>query len=159
MKSIGLSLSPEIVLYLYKSTIHPCMEYCWQYCWIVRQATTMNLQDCWSFTCYFSWTLGSLLKCGHLIYSASITLVGDLQNWLSWFHFLFPWGRSAHYSDTLHDFSVTITRCYKDVYVNGFFPHAARLWNSLPIKCSPLTYNLNGFKSRSKRHLLTLGSF
>ena len=22
--------------------------------------------DCWSFSCYFSWTLGSLLKCGQL---------------------------------------------------------------------------------------------
>ena len=39
-------------------------------------------------------------------------------------------GRSTRYSDRLHDFSVTIPRCYKDVYVNSFFPHAARLWNS-----------------------------
>ena len=33
--------------------------------------------------------------------------------------------RSAHYSDRFHDFSVTIPRCYKDVYVNSFFPHTA----------------------------------
>ena len=32
-------------------------------------------------------------------------------------------------------FSVTIPRCYKDVYVNSFFPCRARLWNSLPIEC------------------------
>ena len=31
-------------------------------------------------------------------------------------------GRSTRYSDRLHDFSVTIPRCYKDVYVNSFFP-------------------------------------
>ena len=66
--------------------------------------------------------------------------------------------RSTLYSDRLHDFSVTIPRCYKDVYVNSFFPRAARLWDSLPIECFPLTYNLNGFKSRIKRHLLTVGS-
>ena len=30
---------------------------------------------------------------------------------------------------------------------------------SPPIECFPLTYNLNGFKSRINRHLLTLGSF
>ena len=36
-------------------------------------------------------------------------------------------GRSTRYSDRLHDFSVTIPRCYKDVYVNSFFPRAARL--------------------------------
>ena len=69
-------------------------------------------------------------------------------------------GRSTRYSDRLHDFSVTIPRCYKDVYVNSFFPRTARLWNSRPrIECFPLTYDLNGFKSRTNRHLLTVGSF
>ena len=45
----------------------------------------------------------------------------------------FSRGRSTCYSDRLHDFSVTIPRCYKDVYVNSFFPCTAKLWNSLPI--------------------------
>ena len=62
------------------------------------------------------------------------------------------------YSDRLHDFSVAIPRCYKDVYVNSFFPCTARLWNSLPIEWFPLTYNLNGSKSRINRHLLTVSS-
>ena len=68
-------------------------------------------------------------------------------------------GRSTRYSDRLHDFSVTIPRCYKDVYDNSFFPRTARLWNSLPKECFPLTYDLSGFKSRINRHLLTVGSF
>ena len=70
-------------------------------------------------------------------------------------------GRSTHCSDVLncYDFSVTITRCYKDVYVNSFFPCTVRLWNSLHIECFPLTDDLNGFKSRFNRHLLTVGSF
>ena len=72
---------------------------------------------------------------------------------------LFSRVRSTRYSYRLHDFSVTIPRCYKDVYVNSFFPCAARLRNSPPIECFLLTYNLNGFKSRINRHLLTLGSF
>ena len=46
---------------------------------------------------------------------------------------------STHYSDRLHNCSVTIIRCYKDVYVNIFFPCTARLWNSLSIECFPLT--------------------
>ena len=54
---------------------------------------------------------------------------------------LFSRGRSTHYSDRLHDFSVTISRCYKVVYVNSFSPNIARLWNSLPIECFLLTYN------------------
>ena len=68
-------------------------------------------------------------------------------------------GRSTCYCDRLHDFSVTIPRCYKDNYVNSFFPRTARLRNSLPIECFPLTYDLNGFKSRINKHLLTVGSF
>ena len=42
-------------------------------------------------------------------------------------------GRSSRYSDKLHEYSVTIPRCYKDVYVNSFFPRTAGLCNSLPI--------------------------
>ena len=70
-----------------------------------------------------------------------------------------PFSLATCYSDRLNDFSVTIPRCYKDVYVNSFFPRTARFWNSLPIECFPLTYNLNGFKSRINRHLLTVHSF
>ena len=56
-------------------------------------------------------------------------------------------GRSTRYSNRLHDFSVTIPRCYKNVYLNNFFPRTARLWNSLSIECFPLTYDFSDFKS------------
>ena len=59
----------------------------------------------------------------------------------------FSRGRSTRYSDRLHDFSVIIPRCYKDVYVNSFFPCTARLLNYLHIECL-----------QSTRHLLTVGS-
>ena len=72
--------------------------------------------------------------------------------------FPFSRGRSTRYSDRLHDFAVTIPKCYKDDYVNSFFPRTARLWNSMPIECCPLSYNLNGCKSRINRDLLTVGS-
>ena len=54
----------------------------------------------------------------------------------------FSQGRSTRYSDRLLDFSVTIPRCYQDVYIHSFFPRTVRLWNSLPIKCFLLTYSL-----------------
>ena len=57
-------------------------------------------------------------------------------------------GRSTQYSDKLHDFSVTIPRCDKDVYVNSFFPCTARLWIFLSIECFSLMCDINGFKSR-----------
>ena len=72
----------------------------------------------------------------------------------------FSGGRTTGYSDRLHDFSVTIPRCYMDIYVNSFFPRTARiLWNYLFIECFPLTYDLSGLKSRINRHPLTVGSF
>ena len=100
--------------------------------------------------------LCSLLKCGQLKsflsvllwYSAELTQLVSLP---------FSCGRSTCYSNRLHDFFVTIPWCYKDVYVNSF-PCTARLWNSHPIECFPLTHNLNVFKSRINKHLLTAGS-
>ena len=70
----------------------------------------------------------------------------------------FSRGRSTRYSERLHDFSVTIPRWYKDVYVNCFFPLKVRPWNSPPMECFPLALDLNGLKSRINRHLLTVGS-
>ena len=54
-------LSSEVALYLHKSTIHPCMEYCC-YIWVGAPSCYLelldklqtNMQDCLSFTCYFS---------------------------------------------------------------------------------------------------------
>ena len=62
-------------------------------------------------------------------------------------------GRSTRYSNGLDDFSVTIPRGYKDFHVNSFSPCRARVWNFLPAECFPLTYDLNGFKSRVNRHI------
>ena len=59
----------------------------------------------------------------------------------------YPRRKSTRYSDWLHEFSVTIPSCYKDVYFNSFFPRTARLWNSLPIECFHLTYDINEFRS------------
>ena len=58
----------------------------------------------------------------------------------------------------MHDCSVTFPICYKDVYVNSFFPRTAIIWNSLPAECFPLTFDLNGFKSRVNKQLFSLGS-
>ena len=58
--------------------------------------------------------------------------------------------RSIPHSNRLHDFSVTIPRCYKDIFVNSFIPRTATLWNFLPAECIPLYYDL---KSRVTRHL------
>ena len=160
-------LSPEVALYLYKSTIRPCMEYCC-YVWAGAPSCYLELLD--KLQKWICRTVGpslaaSLEPLGHRRNVASLSLFYRYYFGRCSFDLAqlvplpYSRGRSNRYSDRLHDFSVTIPRCYKDVYVNSFFTRTARLWNSLSIECFPLTYDLSGFKSRMNRYLLTVGSF
>ena len=160
-------LSPEVALYLYKSNIRPCMENC---CHVWAGAPNCYLKLLDKLQKRICRTVGpslaaSLEPLAHRRNIASLSLFyryyfGRCSSELAELVPLpYSRGRSARYSDRLHDFSVPIPRCYKDVYVNRFFPCTARLWNSLPTECFPLTYDLSGFKSRINRHLLTVGSF
>ena len=128
-------LSPEVALYLYKSTIRPCTEYCchvWagaSICYLelldklqkqVCRIAGPSLADCLeplahrrnvtSLSLFHRYYLG---RC-----SSELTQLVPLP---------FSRGRSTRYSDRLHDFSVTIPRRYKDVYVNILFPRTAKL--------------------------------
>ena len=160
-------LSPEVALYLCKSIIRPCMVYC---CHVWAGAPSCYLELLDKLQKRICRTVGpslaaSLEPLAHRRNVASLSLFyryyfGRCSSELA--HLVplpYSRGRSTRYSHRLHDFSVTIRRCYKDVSVNNFFPRTARLWNSLPIECFPLTYDLSGFKSRINRHLLTVGSF
>ena len=151
-------LSPEVALYLYKSTIRPCMEYC---CHVWAGATSCYLELLDKLQKRTCRTVGpslaaSLEPLAHRRNVASLSLFyryyfGRCSSELAQLVPLpYSRGRSTRYSDRLHDFSVTIPRCYKDVYVNSLFPRTARFWNFLPIECFPLTYDLSG---------LTVGSF
>ena len=42
-------------------------------------------------------------------------------------------GRSTLYCNRLHNFSVAILKCYKDIYVNNVFPPTVGHWNSFRI--------------------------
>ena len=160
-------LSPEVALYFYKFTIRPCMEYCC-HVWAGALGCYLELLD--KLQKRICRIVGpslaaSLDPLAHRRNVASLILfyrfyLGRCSSELAQ---LVPLplsrGRCTRYSDRLHDFSVTIPRCYKDVSVNSFFLHTAKLWNSLPRECFPLTYDLSAFKSRINRHLLTVGSF
>ena len=159
-------LSPEVVLYLYKSIIRPCMECCC-HVWDGSPSCYLELLDkLQKRICRIVGpSLASLEPLAHRRNVTSLSLFymyyfGRCSSKLAQLVPLpFSRGRSTPYSDRLHNFSVTIPRCYKDVYVSNFFPRTAKLWNSLPIECFPLTYDLSGFNSRINRHLLTVASF
>ena len=150
-------LSPEVAFYVYKSTIHPCMEYC---CHVWAGAPSCYLELLGKVQRQICRT-ASLQPLAHHRNVASLSLFfryyfGRCSQLVS---LPFSRGRPTCYSDRLHDLTVTIPRFYKDVYVSSFFPRTARLWNCLPIECFPLTYDLSGFKSRINRHLLIVGAF
>ena len=119
--------SLEVALYLYKSTIRPCM---------LQPSCYLELLDKLQKRIYR--TFGRSL-------AASFEPLADHRNVASLsllYRYYFgkcssglaqlvplPYsrGRSTCYSARLHSFSITIPRCYKDVYVNSFFPCTTRL--------------------------------
>ena len=140
-------LSPEVALYLYKYTIGPCMEYIC-HVWAGAPSCYLELLDELQ-----KWICKTV--CPSL--AASLQPLAHCQNVATWSLFCryyfgscflelaelvplcYSWGRSTCFSDRLHDFSVTILRYYKDVYVNSLFPCTSKLENSLSIECFPLT--------------------
>ena len=128
-------LSPEFALYPYKSTIRPCMEY-FCHVWAVAPSCYLELLD--KLQKRICRTVGpslatSLEPLAHRRNVASLSLFykyyfGRCSSELAELVPLaYSRGRSTRSSDRLHDFSVTIPRCYKDVSANSFFPRTARL--------------------------------
>ena len=159
-------LSPEVALYLCKSTIRPCMEYCC-HVWAGAPSCYLELLDklqkriCRTVGPSLAASLEPLAHCRNVV-SLSICYRYYFGRCSSELAQLVPLILEGDILVILIDcmiFFVTIPRCYKDVYVNSFFPRTGRLWNSLPIECFPLTFDLSGFKSRINRYLLTVGSF
>ena len=145
-------LSPMVAMYLYKSSIRQYMEY---RCHVWAGALSCSLEFLDKLQKRIWRTVGpsraaSLEPLDHRRNVARSSLFyryyfGRYSSELAQL-FLLPYslGRSTRYFDRLHDFPVTIPRCYKDVHVNSCFPHTGRLWNSLPIDCFSLTYGLSG---------------
>ena len=142
-------------LYLYKSTVCSCMEYCCRI-WAGAPICYLGLLDKlqkWICRTVCPSLASSLEHLTHHQNVASLTVFyryyfGKYSSELAQLIPLrYSQGRFTHYSDRFYDFSVTTPRCYKDFYVNSFFLCTTRLWNSLPIDCFPSTYDLNDFKS------------
>ena len=135
-------LSPDVALHLFKSTIHPCMECCchvWAGAprWYLELLDKLKKRICRIVGPSLADSLEPLAHCQNV---ASLSLFdryyfGKCSSELAQLVPLpFSRERPTRYSDRQHNFSVTIPRCLKDVYVNSFFPCAVN------------------------RHLLTIGS-
>ena len=81
-------LLPEVVLYLYKSTIRPCMEYC---CHLWAGVTSYKTRYVGQLVLHLLPVLNHLPIVEMqpaFVFSIDITLVDVHLNWLNWFHFL-----------------------------------------------------------------------
>ena len=96
--------------------------------------------DCYSLTCCVSRTFGSSRNVGSLslFYKHSYFGRCSYELALKWYHFL-NLEEGLPVIDKLRDFSATIPRRYKNVYINSFFPLRARLWNSRSVEWFALT--------------------
>ena len=114
-------LSPEVALYLYKSTISPCMENC---CHVRAGAPSCYLELLDKLQKRICRTIGpslaaSLEPLAHHRNVARLSIFcryyfGRCSSGLAQLIPLaYSCGRSTRYSDRLHDFSVTSPRCYK----------------------------------------------
>ena len=111
-------LSPEVALYLYKSTIRPCMESC---CHVWTGAPRCYLELLDKLQKWICRTVGPSL-------AASLEPLAHRQNW---FHFLIlKGGLLVILIDCMIFLSpfLDITR----VPMSTVFRRTARLWNSLP---------------------------
>ena len=122
-KKIGALIhSMKFALYLYTSTICPCMEYCC-HVWAGAPSCYLDLLDKlqkWICRIVGPSLAGSLEPLAHRQNVASLSLFyryyfGRCSSELPQLVPLpFSRGRFTRYSDKLHDFSVTIPRCCKD---------------------------------------------
>ena len=142
-------LSPEVALYLYKSTIRSCMEYC---CHVWAGAPSCYLELLDKLQKRICRTVGPSLAASleplvHRRNAASLSLFyrryfGKCSSELA--HLVplpYSRGRSTCYSDRLHNFSVTIPTCYKDVYVNSFFLAQQHISCLLYSFCTSFSFN------------------
>ena len=110
---------------LYKSTMRPCMEY---FCHVWAGAPSCYLELLDKLQKRICRTVGTSLTASRKPLSHCRNLA-SLSLFCSYYFdrcssklaqlvpLFYSWGRSRH-SDRFHDFSVTIPRCYKDVYVS-----------------------------------------
>ena len=119
--------SPQVALYLNKSTTQSCLEYC-SHVWAGAPSCYLEMLDklqkqiCRTVVSSLAVYLEPLAHSRNVA-SLSIFYRYYFGRCFSELAQLVPLpyfrGRSTRYSDRLHDFFVTIRRFYKNVYVNN----------------------------------------
>jgi len=158
-------LTEEIIMYLYKSTIRACMEYCC-HIWCGASATSLDTLD--RIQRRIRYLVGDelfskLQPLSHRRNVASLALFyryfnGHCSDELA---SLIPDRYPVSYYNRKYrsDFNtnaVYLPRRNTSTYSESFIPRTASIWNSLPDDCFPETYNLDLFKRNANSYLSSL---
>ena len=134
----------EVTLYLYKSTMQPCMEYCC-HVWPPggpnfylnksgKLQKRLRRTVCPSLAASLE-PLANRWNGASISLFYNFTLVDVHLNWLNWFRFLIP---------VTGPLVVPVNSNRELPMPTNVFPHTARFWNALPVVRFPLAYDLNG---------------
>jgi hypothetical protein len=147
-------LPPEVVLYLYKTTIRPLMEYC-SHIWSGAPACHLSLLDKVQKRIV---NLVGVEKGSCLQSLSHRRSVASLSLFYRYFHGKCSAGlvdlvppirafrRETRFSSLSHPYTVIVPKCRTECYAKSFFPRVALLWNSLARSCFPPMYDLDSFK-------------
>ena len=156
-------LTPESILYLYKSTIRPCMEYCCHIWGGAPRSQGLDLLDRVQkrvVNLVGPELSADLHALSHRRDVASLSLFykyyyrkcsSELADLVPRKHVPV---RSTRFSNQMHLHTVNLPKCRTNFYESSFFPRTAALWNSLTNECFPPDYDLTTFKGRANKHLL-----
>ena len=166
--SSSFSFSSSHLLSIYKSQIHPSLEYC-SHVWSGAPKSTLCLLEKFQS------------KAIRLINNSNLTkslqplshrrLVGDLSIFYRYFNRhcsqeirdIIPVPlrrvRTTRSSTHSHPFQVSLPNPRTLSHKSSFIPRTCNLWNVLPSSCFPESYNLPSFKSKiNKLDLIFLSS-
>ena len=159
-------LSPESILYLYKSTIRPCMEYCSHIWGGAPMSKGLDLLDRVDrvqkrvVNLVGKELCAGLLTLSHRRNVASLCLLYKYyyRKCSSELADLVPpkrvTVRSTRFSEQMHRHTLSLPKCRTGYYTSSFFPRTATIWNSLSNECFPTDYDLTAFKGRVNKFLL-----
>ena len=145
--------SPEVALYLYKSTIRPCMEYC---CHVWASAPSWSLELLEKLQKQICRPIGPSLAASlePLFYFRNVASLSLLYRYY--------FGRCSSelaqlvqlpYSQWTMFLSPFLDVTKMSMSAVSWLTQLVNFWNSLPVECFPLTDDYSGFKSTINRHL------
>ena len=148
-------LTPEAILYLYKSQIRPKMDYC-SHIWAGSPKSTLSVLDRLQnrIRSLVGDQLFSNLQLGHRRDVASLSLLYRYVNGKCSAELkglvppLWEFVRNTRYSVSCnnHTYLLRIPLEKKKFHSNSFFHRTASMWNTLPPESFPVIYDLDRFK-------------